>query len=146
MPSLPLLDHRHYGGCLLRAAAWLISLLVSLRGVGVAPSRGPPPRSCPLTWAPLPTAPGRSCALKGAALPPVGRIGDCAPRPPLSLRPDISLPRAGAFRRYRAPRCSCPSAPISSATFPRARLPQANLLCVGATPRLLEGAKRPPFS
>lgn len=146
VPSLPLLDHRHYGGCLLARCRLHISLLVSLRRVGVAPSRGPLPRSCPLTWAPLPTAPGRSCALRGAALASLGRIGANAPRPPLTLRPKITLPRAGVFRPYRPPRCGSPSGSIWSASFPCARLPQNVFLCVRAAPCLLEGAKRPPFS
>ena len=66
----------------LRSRVWiLLVLLVSMRGVALAPSRGPPPRSCPLTWAAFPTGPRRSPALMGGALPTVGRIGAIAPRP-----------------------------------------------------------------
>lgn len=51
VPSLPLLDHRHYGGGLLRAAAWLITdaglpAACVCRGFAVG---SPPPAGCGLS-------------------------------------------------------------------------------------------------
>jgi len=81
----------------LRSRVWiLLVLLVAMRGVALAPSRGPPPRSCPLTWAAFPTGPRRSSALERGALPTVGRIGANAPRPRLRLGRKVA-------RRVRGP-------------------------------------------
>lgn len=68
--SLPLLDHRHYGDGLLRAAAWLITDagLPAARVGRVVAVGAPPPAGCGQMSAaacPLTRACPRSCALDG---------------------------------------------------------------------------------
>ena len=127
MPSLPFLDHRHYGGCLLAPCRLHISLLFSLRHVGARVLRsGPLPRpqggslkpaaACPqmragTRFAPWGAQPGRWPGESGLA--PRGRV--------LRRGREVSPPSAGAFHYYRLPRCGSPSRSIIATTFPCVR-------------------------
>lgn len=93
VPSLPLLGHRHYGGCLLARCRLHICLLVPRRG------RRAPGDSA---WRPR----ARGCRLAPAAL--------------AHARAKVCLLAPAVSRRYRLIRCGCPYRSISSGTLLRA--------------------------
>ena len=92
VPSLPLLDHRHYGDGLLARYRLHISLLVSRRGRRASGDSGCHPRA-------------RGCALTGAAL--------------AYARAKVCLHGVAVSRRYRFARCSGPARAIASGTLLR---------------------------
>ena len=92
VPSLPLLDHRHYGDGLLARYRLHISLLVPRRGRRAPGDSGCHPRA-------------RGCALTGAAL--------------AFARAKVCLHGPAVSRRYRLARCRGPALSIASGTLLR---------------------------
>lgn len=92
VPSLPLLDHRHYGDGQLARCRLHISMLLPRRGRRASGDSGCHPRA-------------RGCALTGAAL--------------AFARAKVCLLGAAVSRRYRFVRCSSPSRSIASGTLLR---------------------------
>lgn len=92
VPSLPLLDHRHYGDGQLARCRLHISLLLPRRGRRAPGDSGCHPRA-------------RGCALTGAAL--------------AYARAKVCLLGGAVSRRYRFVRCGSPSRPIASGTLLR---------------------------
>lgn len=127
VPSLPFLDHRHYGGCLLAPCRLHISyagLPAARGGVGFAVGAPPPARLRSEARRRLPAVacrPPRS-ALDGRSLPDGQAISGLAPRGRVLRRGrEVSQPLAGAFHYYHLPRCGSPSRLIIATTFPCAR-------------------------
>ncbi len=92
VPSLPLHDHRHYGGGQLARCRLHISLLVPRRGRRASGDSGCHPRA-------------RGCALTGAAL--------------AYARAKVCLLGGAVSRRYRFARCGSPALSIASGTLLR---------------------------
>ena len=120
VPSLPLLDHRHYGGGLLRAAAWLITDagLPAVRVCRVVAGGPLPPAGCgrmSATACPLTRAGLRSCALYGRC--PRSARANTSPH---GLRPPLRYGRK-IERRPQGPPSARPLGPAAPSPF-RARL------------------------
>lgn len=93
VPSLPLLGHRHYGGCLLARYRLHICLLLPRRGRRASGDSASRPRA-------------RGCGLAPAAL--------------AIARAKVCLLASAVSRRYRFARCSSPALSIASGTLLRA--------------------------